>query len=80
MVIDVLADTLMNLILIILTNSAILLKRINEEKWDSLIHVNLIIGIESELDIKFNSAQIESLNSFKSILNIIKKNINEKNS
>ena len=57
-----------------------LLKRINEEKWDSLIHVNLIIGIESELDIKFNSAQIESLNSFKSILNIIKKNINEKNS
>lgn len=54
------------------------LKRINEEKWDSLIHVNLMLAIESEFNIKFKSEQIEYLNSFKSIHNTIKKNLNEK--
>ena len=51
------------------------LKRINEEKWDSLLHVNLMLAIESEFNIKFKSEQIEYLNSFKSIHNIIKKEL-----
>jgi acyl carrier protein len=54
------------------------LKRINEEKWDSLLHVNLMLAIESEFNVKFKSEQIEYLNSFKTILSIIKKNLNEK--
>ena len=54
------------------------LKRINEEKWDSLLHVNLMLAIESEFKVKFKSEQIEYLNSFKTILSIIKKNLNEK--
>ena len=54
------------------------IKRLNEEKWDSLIHVNIMIAIESEFGIRFSSGQIESLNSFKSKLSIIKKNLNEK--
>ena len=50
------------------------LKRINEEKWDSLLHVNLMLAIESEFNVKFKSEQIEYLNSFKTILSIIKIN------
>ena len=34
-------------------------KRINEEKWDSLAHVNLIVALESELKIRFKPNEIE---------------------
>lgn len=54
------------------------LRRINEEKWDSLLHINLMLAIESEFGIKFRSEQIEYLNSFKTIYNIVKKNLSEK--
>ena len=50
------------------------LKRINEEKWDSLAHVNLIVVIESEFKLRLKPHQIENMNSFKSILMLIKKN------
>jgi|TARA_B100001059_G_C17460552_1_gene391923 acyl carrier protein len=50
------------------------LKRINEEKWDSLAHVNLIVAIESEFKLRLKPHQIENMNSFKSILMLIKKN------
>ena len=49
------------------------LKRINEEKWDSLAHVNLIVAIESEFKLRLKPHQIENMNSFKSILMLIKK-------
>ena len=50
------------------------LKRINEEKWDSLAHVNLIVAIESVFKLRLKPHQIENMNSFKSILMLIKKN------
>ena len=43
-------------------------KRINEEKWDSLAHVNLIVALESELKIRFKPNEIEKMNSYKSIV------------
>jgi len=49
------------------------LKRINEEKWDSLAHVNLIVAIESEFKIRLKSYQIENMNSFKSIVLLLNK-------
>tara|TARA_B100000427_G_scaffold260283_1_gene224568 strand:+ start:324 stop:554 length:231 start_codon:yes stop_codon:yes gene_type:complete len=49
------------------------LKRINEEKWDSLAHVNLIVAIESEFKIRLKPHQIENMNSFKSIVILLNK-------
>ena len=43
-------------------------KRINEEKWDSLAHVNLIVALESELKIRFKPNEIEKMNSDKNIV------------
>ena len=49
------------------------LKRINEEKWDSLAHVNLIVALESEFKMRFKPNEIETMNSYKSILILINK-------
>tara|TARA_X000000950_G_C13897004_1_gene653259 strand:- start:164 stop:403 length:240 start_codon:yes stop_codon:yes gene_type:complete len=54
------------------------LSRANEKKWDSLNHVNIIIAIENEFRIKFNSNEIESMNSLKKIENIINRKIKKK--
>ena len=54
------------------------LLRANEKKWDSLNHVNIIIAIENEFRIKFNSNEIESMNSLKKIENIINRKIKKK--
>jgi acyl carrier protein len=54
------------------------LSRANEKKWDSLNHVNIIIAIENEFRIKFNSNEIENMSSLKKIENIIERKIKKK--
>ena len=56
----------------------ITLSRANEKKWDSLNHVNIIIAIENEFRIKFNSNEIENMSSFKKIENIIERKMKKK--
>ena len=45
------------------------------KKWDSLNHVNIIIAIENEFKIKFNSNEIENMDTLKKIENIIVRKI-----
>lgn len=45
--------------------------RSSEKKWDSLNHVNIIIAIENEFKIKFNSVEIEKMDSLKKIESIV---------
>lgn len=43
------------------------------EEWDSLGHIRLILKLESELNVKFNSKIIPELTSVQSILSEINK-------
>lgn len=43
------------------------------EEWDSLGHIRLILKLESELNVKFNSKVIPKLTSVESILSEINK-------
>ena len=40
--------------------------------WDSLAHIRLVSGIESEFDIQFSLAEIEQVNSVRQFVDLIK--------
>jgi acyl carrier protein len=40
-------------------------------KWDSLRHLNLIVALEEEFELKFTDKEIIGLNSYKEIMKII---------
>ena len=40
--------------------------------WDSLAHIRLVSGIESEFDIQFSLAEIEQVNSVQQFVDLIK--------
>jgi acyl carrier protein len=40
--------------------------------WDSLAHIRLVSGIESEFDIQFSLAEIEQINSVRQFVDLIK--------
>ena len=42
------------------------------ENWDSLNHVNLMISVESEFGIRFNSDEISSLANIGELIQLIK--------
>jgi acyl carrier protein len=44
------------------------LRRINHEKWDSLVTVTMVAAIESELGIELSAEQQERITSFQSAL------------
>tara|TARA_B110000881_G_C18596985_1_gene532173 strand:+ start:3169 stop:3414 length:246 start_codon:yes stop_codon:yes gene_type:complete len=48
------------------------IRRIAQKKWDSLAHVNIIIAIENEFNIKISSSDAENINSFKGAILLIK--------
>ena len=48
-----------------------MLKMGDTPEWDSFVHINLIIAIESEFGIEFDSAEIGNLLSVSQILNAI---------
>jgi len=39
--------------------------------WDSLGHLNLILEVEDSLDISFTKEEIENIDSFEVLLNVI---------
>ena len=45
------------------------------KKWDSLGNFNLLLSIEKQFRIKFNSKEFNQLNSFIGILKVVKKKI-----
>ena len=51
----------------------------NVKKWDSLNHINLILSIESKFKVKSTAEQNFKLNSYKKILSLLKKQMNEIN-
>ena len=40
----------------------------NTERWDSLAHINIIIDLEKEFNIKINTAKVAELDSVNSIV------------
>jgi acyl carrier protein len=42
------------------------------KSWDSLAHIRLVSGIESEFDIQFSLAEIEQITSVKQFVDAIK--------
>jgi acyl carrier protein len=43
----------------------------NLKGWDSLAHIRLVSGIESEFDIQFNLAEIEQTSSVRQFVQLI---------
>ena len=43
----------------------------NLKAWDSLAHIRLVSGIESEFDIQFNLTEIEQINSVRQFVQLI---------
>jgi acyl carrier protein len=40
--------------------------------WDSLAHIRLVSGIESEFDVQFSLGEIEQINSVRQFVDLIK--------
>ena len=47
------------------------MKKSEIPSWDSIGHLNLILEIEEELGISFTKEEIEHIDSFKVLLNVI---------
>lgn len=45
------------------------------EEWDSLNHINLIVAVEARFEIKFETAEIESLRDVSQLIDIIEKKL-----
>ena len=43
----------------------------NLKSWDSLAHIRLVSGIESEFDIQFSLAEIEQISSVRQFVQLI---------
>jgi len=43
----------------------------NLKAWDSLAHIRLVSGIESEFDIQFNLTEIEQIDSVRQFVRLI---------
>ena len=48
------------------------------EKWDSLNHILLIVELESEFEIKFNSGELAELDNMSALYNKIKERLETK--
>jgi acyl carrier protein len=44
-------------------------------EWDSFNHINLIVAIESHLKIKFQTAELESMNTVGHLVDLIQKKL-----
>ena len=50
----------------------------NQSKnWDSLKHMNLILALEDEFDLKFKNSEIIQMDNFVSILQILSSKLNK---
>lgn len=48
----------------------------NVPEWDSFNHINLIVAVESRMKIKFQTAELESMNTVGHLLDSIDKKLN----
>ena len=46
------------------------------KNWDSLKHMNLILALEDEFNLKFKNSEITQMNNFVSILKILSDRLN----
>ena len=46
------------------------------KNWDSLKHMNLILALEDEFNLKFKNSEITQMNNFVSILKILSDKLN----
>jgi acyl carrier protein len=46
-------------------------RQLDLKAWDSLAHIRLVSGIESEFDFQFNLAEIEEINSVRQFVDLI---------
>lgn len=47
------------------------LKREDVEGWDSLTHIELVLGLEKEFQVKFNTQQIMKMQSIEDIIGFL---------
>jgi acyl carrier protein len=46
-------------------------RQVDLKGWDSLAHIRLVSGIESEFDFQFNLAEIEQISSVRQFVDLI---------
>jgi acyl carrier protein len=46
-------------------------RQLDLKAWDSLAHIRLVSGIESEFDFQFSLAEIEEINSVRQFVDLI---------
>jgi acyl carrier protein len=51
------------------------MKASDVEEWDSLNHINLMVAIEARFNIKFKTAELESLRNVGHLVEIIEKKL-----
>ena len=44
-------------------------------EWDSFNHINLIVAVESRMGIKFQTAELESMNTVSHLVELIEKKL-----
>jgi acyl carrier protein len=47
-------------------------------EWDSFNHINLIVAVESRMKIKFQTAELESINTVGHLVDLIEKKLDRK--
>lgn len=47
----------------------------NVPEWDSFNHINLIVAVEARLKIKFQTAELESMNTVGRMVDLIEKKL-----
>ena len=48
---------------------------VNVKEWDSLKHMNLVIALEDELDIRLSNKEIVKIMNFKEIVSCVEKKL-----
>ena len=54
------------------------LSRETESKWDSLKHIEFLVALEKEFDLRFDGSDATEMNSINKIISIIEHRIQEK--
>lgn len=47
------------------------------EEWDSLAHINLVVAIERQYNIKFALGELQNLKNIKDMIHLIEKKLHE---
>ena len=50
-------------------------RQLDLKAWDSLAHIRIVSGIESEFDFQFNLAEIEEINSVRQFVDAIREHM-----